>query len=142
MSDDILSEIKGLSRWKLAVDAESSTPDDEDSAGARFLRGIRDSVIEAVEWRVEHGEFSLAEAVENVRYEGADGEIADGAVPIYTYDKWLTFTDLGAWTEDVSEIADTSEFADLDTQAGWALYLIAYRLVSKLLQDIEDNAGE
>ncbi|WJN63323.1 Ocr-like antirestriction protein [Streptomyces phage phiScoe54] len=139
---EILSEIKGETHWSLAVDAESSSPDSDESAGARFLRGIRDSVIEAVEWRIEHDELSLAEAVEDIRYVGADGEIADGAVPVYTYDKWLTFTDLGAWTEDVSEIADTSVYADLDTQAGWALYLIAYRLVAKLLQDIEDNAGE
>ncbi|WJN62849.1 Ocr-like antirestriction protein [Streptomyces phage phiScoe2] len=139
---DILSEIKGETHWSLSVDAESGTPDSDESAGARFLSGIRDSVIEAVEWRVEHSEMTLTEAVEDIRYDGTDGEIADGAVPIYTYDKWQTFTDLTAWTEDVSEIADTSVYSDLDTQAGWALYLIAYRLVAKLLQDIEDNAGE
>jgi hypothetical protein len=131
-----IQSVKDLKFWHLSHLADVTSPDGEDSPGTAFLEGVRDSVIEQVEYLVEAGS-TVEEAVESIRYNGGDGEIADAAVPIYTYLKWQTFTDLAAWEVDLADITDVSEPMDLDKQSNLALYLIASNLVSVLLDEVE-----
>jgi hypothetical protein len=132
-----IESVKALEFWHLSHLVDVTSPDGQESPGAVFLRGIRDSVIEQVEYLVEAGE-DVESAVESLRYNGGDSEIADGAVPIYTYLKWQTFTDLAAWEVDLAEITDVSEPMDLDKQSNLALYLIASNLVSILLDELAE----
>jgi hypothetical protein len=67
----------------------------------------------------------------------AVGEMADGAVPVYTADVWRTFVDLGAWAEDPTELG--VDGSDMEQAAKVCLYLIGERLASTLLDDDDDD---
>ncbi|AWY07636.1 OCR-like antirestriction protein [Streptomyces phage Yosif] len=137
---EILDDIKARSSYRLSNDAGCGCPDNLESEGALFLDRVRDAVVESLEYLVGSDDLTLVEAVEYARDHGTDGEIADSAVSVYTHEKWKQFVDLQAYNEDLDEIGGTPD--DLDQGAGWALYLIASRLVGQLLQEIEDAEGE
>lgn len=117
--------------YALARLAECAGPDSESSPGAKFLVLVEDSFIEAVEYDrfPAEGDEWPSDVVH---------EIADGCVPVYTHDRWVTFVDLAAYQEDVSELAGGGE--DMTTLAAYALYQIAYRLAAELLIERE-HAG-
>jgi hypothetical protein len=133
----IIAEIKGRNAYELARDADTLSPDTSESAGAKFLLSVRDSVIERVEWLVDNDGLSLVEAAEEVRDGDAIGEIADGAPSVYTHQVWTEFLDLGGYREDL-EPHDLN-VDDLSKIPGIALYHIAYRLASTLLEEIADS---
>ncbi|QJD50641.1 OCR-like antirestriction protein [Streptomyces phage Itza] len=134
---NVIDEVKQASAYALSGFADSAGPDTNESAGARFLVSIRDAVIESVEYLMGSDALTLTEAVEDMRYHGKDGEIADGAVPVYTHEKWATFVDLAAYNEDLTELGDFPD--DMDSVSGWALYLMASRLVSVILDELEQG---
>lgn len=107
--------------YELSVMASTMDPDGPDSPGGRFLSDCFESWEESRD-----------------QYEDADRmiwEIAESAVPVSDYSCWLTFTDLGAWREDLSDhdlSQSTSRDADLTSIARLALFLIAERLISSL----------
>lgn len=136
----IIEDIKGRSAFSLAADADTLSPDSLESVGARFLTSVRDSVIEAVEWRVENDGLSLVEAAEEVRDGDAIGEIADGAPSVYTHQLWSEFLDLGGYNEDLEPHELNGD--DLNKIPGIALYHIAWRLASVLLEEIVDADSE
>lgn len=123
--------------WHLARLADCYDPDAHDglgfepeferpegykaSPGAEFLRRIEEDVLE----RLADG--TLDEDGDAIH------EIADSAVPIYTHDLWTTFTDLGAYNEDPSELGAESD--DMTRAAGVCLYLIAERLARAIAED-------
>jgi hypothetical protein len=115
--------INDLTSYALAGMADALCPDAQDSPGAQFLEGVRDAVAEAI----EYGQDS----------DDARHEIADGAVPIYTHERWLTFVDLGAYFEDLDELGGPS--GDMTQDAAAALYLIASRLVAALYEAYADD---
>ena len=116
--------IKNLKLHELVNLAECATPDNETSAGAKFLFHVRDAFIEAIEYDGECDDRSIH-------------EIADSAPDVYTHRRWKEFVDLGAYREDISDLvsAETS----MDDRAGVALYQIAERLVSALVEDFENE---
>ncbi|WJN62923.1 Ocr-like antirestriction protein [Streptomyces phage phiScoe23] len=136
----ILNEIKEYGAYRLARLADTGNPAEHWSAGAKLLTGVRDSVIEAVEYELDDS-VTLAEAAEAVRDGDSLGEIADGAPSIYTAELWNQFHDLSAWQEDLEELGGEPT-NDLNKQAGLAVYLIAYRLASVLLEEIIENDEE
>lgn len=109
--------------WQLARMAECLDPDSTESPGARFLDRIESDYNE----RVEDGSYD----------EDTAHEIADGAVPIYTHEMWLTFVDLGAYQEDPSDLG--YEEGDMDKAGAVCLYMIAHRLVHALHEAREDG---
>ena len=111
--------------WQLARLADCFDPDAEDSPGGRFLRSVEADVLErsAYGWDEE-----------------AVHEIADSAPAVYNSTRWAEFVDLGAWQEDVSEVAGGGE--DMTTRAGLALYMIAERLVLALREEIEGESDD
>lgn len=112
--------------WHLARLAGCSNPDTPESPGARFLRAVDAGAIELAE---SHEPDGLGEPSDDVH------ELADSAVPIYTHERWQTFTDLAAYQEDVTEYG---EIADLTAAAGVALYMIADRLAFAILAEIQN----
>jgi hypothetical protein len=117
------------SPFHLASLADCYSPDSIESPGARFLAGVAESVAEYL----TAGEGPNADAVASL--DDAAHEIADSAVPIYTHDRWATFTDLGAYNEDVTEYGAMD---DLTNAAGVALYMIAERLVRALAEELAE----
>ena len=107
----------------------------EGSPGAKFLGHVRDAVIEALEWKAENNDQDLAHAAGVLRDDSH--ELADAAVPVYTYDRWITFVDLTAWQVDVSEYTGGGE--DMTTLAGIALYEVARQLVDQLCDYVEST---
>ena len=106
-----------LNPYELANMADCSNPDSQESPGARFLLSVQDDYRE----RVEDGYYDE---------DDSPHEIADGAVPVYTHNLWQTFTDLGAYNEDPSELGVESD--DMTSAAGVCLYMIAARSPIKL----------
>lgn len=123
-----MGAIKGLSAYELASMAGAGTPDSAESAGALFLTGVRDAVVEAA----EYGRFGGD--VGDVAH-----EIADGAPDVYTHARWRQFVDLAAYQEE----CETGEWpAFLTDAAGVALYQVAYRLVVALAAELAEEEEE
>ena len=120
----------------LAGLADCYSPDTEESPGAQFLASIARDVAEYVEAGTAP-EYAVRELAED----GAH-EIADGAVPIYTHERWAVFADLGAYNEDVTELAGDEVGTDLTSAAGVALYMIADRLVRALAEELAEALDE
>ena len=114
MSNDT---IKNLNPFQLAREADCSSPDSAGSPGADFLARVKSGVLDALDYGVEYVEDSAA-------------EVADGSIPVYTHQMWLTFVDLCGYQEDVSEFGPVDEPNDVATRA---LYIIAERLAMNLL---------
>lgn len=141
MSD--LQDIREMTVYTLANVGDAPTsPSAADSPGASFLDLVRTDFLERFDY-AHDGDVPTAESVraaaESVRDEAAH-EIADGAVPIYTYQRWQTFTDLAAWEEDTSELGDADQ--GMTALAGVALYMIAERLVRALADSLDEWADE
>lgn len=117
--------------------ADIAGPDAEDSPGAKFLIHVRDAVIEALEWKVENNDPDLAHAARVLRDDSH--ELADAAVPVYTYERWLTFVDLGAWNVDIDDYGSSE---DMTGQAGVALYEVARMLTDELCEYVETMWAE
>ena len=104
--------------YELARMAGCSDPDGVDSPGAQFLRDV---------WHAAtRDRDAYADDVSDAAH-----DIADSAVPVYTRDVWATFTDLGAWAEDPSELG--YDASDMEQAAKVCLYLIGQRLAGLLL---------
>ena len=115
-----MSEYEIPNPYVLAGMADCASPDREDSPGARFLGLVADSVVEAVENDDDRDDIPWA--------------TADGCVPIYTYDVWRTFTDLGAWQEDPTEYG--ADGSDMEQAAKVCLLMIGERLAAAMLDDM------
>lgn len=63
-------------------------------------------------------------------------------MPVYTHNIWQVFVDLGAYREDVTELADPER--GMEHMAQVALYMIAERLLYALTEgdDEEDEEDE
>ena len=129
---DTQTDIAERTAYRLANMAGCMCPDSPESVGAEFLTRVRDDVLERIE------DIS-AEDFER-ETEDISPEIADSAVPVYTYTKWQTFVDLGAWQTDVSELIGGEE--DLDQLGSVALYEIARTLVDAILSDLAEAIRE
>ncbi len=118
-----LDQTRELTANRLANMAVTACPDNDESAGAEFLRGVRNAVINAFDFDPSTNE-------------DAAREIADDSPSIYTYEMWYEFTDLGAFNEDISDLV--SEDADMDTRARLSLYVVAERLARDLINEVRD----
>lgn len=143
---DALEHIKGLNAYQLAGYAESSDPDTLESPGAEFLGRVRNDVAERLEWsweqlsEEERENISLEEFGESLNDDGFSHEIADSAVPIYNHQRMQVLTDLAAWQEDVSDYSAGD--SDIITLAGYALYIVAERLVNALISEVAESDSE
>jgi len=129
---DKLAEVKSYTVYALQDMADCTSPDTRESAGAVFLSRVRDDMVEHVE--------DIAPEDFQRETEETTWEVADSAVPIYTGEKWATFTDLGAYAEDVSELA--GESGDMDHLGSVALYIIAERLAQAIRIELMDAIDE
>lgn len=127
-----------LTTWQLANMADCASPDvpdhcgleprttvtDPPSPGAEFLRRIARDVEEGIDYNPG------ARTPEDL--EDLASETADNAVPIYTHQKWATFVDLAAYTEDPTELG--FDGSDMEKGADACLYLIGSRLAGALIE--------
>lgn len=111
--------------YMLAKLAGCASPDSETSPGAAFLERVASTVD-------DYSHDSDRDWIH---------EAADGAVPVYTYDRWLTFVDLAAYQEDISELGMRA-CDDLTDAAGVALYMIADRLLQALVDEDDDERAD
>lgn len=131
-----IQDLKDSRAYSLAGLADCMSPDSLESVGAIFLGRVRDDVLEMVEGLDDFdGADDFARMSEDETH-----MIADGAVPIYTAEKWATFTDLGAWQTDVSDYIGGEE--DLDKLGSIALYEIARTLADAILAEITEAIRE
>ena len=133
---DKVTEIKTYGANTLQSMADCMSPDSLESVGAQFLTRVRDDVLERVE-DIDPEDF--ARETDDMTW-----EVADSAVPVYTYTKWQTFVDLGAWQEDVSDMmGDRGEtMGELDHVGSLALYIIAERLAQAIRIELMDAIDE
>lgn len=135
-----IATLSELNAYQLAGMADVTSPDSLESAGAHFLTHIRDDVAERLEWLASGDYADVTEPAEFVSIirdlDDWAYEIADGAPSIYTHEKFQQFFDLCAYQEDISELAPDE--TDMEKMAGIALYMIAERLVSALLDTVEE----
>lgn len=136
-----LQTVRDLNGWRLSHAAECGSPDSLTSPGAVFLGRVRDALLEAVEWKLtDESAETLTEALSSVDSDGTH-ELVDGAVPVYTHERWSAFVDLQAYSEDTDELTG-GENVEMTDRAGIALYVIGERLATVLRGDLERAADE
>lgn len=113
--------------YALARLAECASPDSLDSPGARFLASVADAVADHIDYN--EGAWDDDDA----------HEIADGAVPVYTHERWQVFVDLAAYQEDPSE---WGEITDMTEAAAVCLYMIAERLACAVAAEITEGGDD
>src|SRR5574343_1275915 len=106
----------------LAKMADCASPDSLESMGARFLTAVAEVTVEATEYDDDRDEIPWT--------------AADQCVPIYTYDVWHTFVDLGARQEDPTDYG--ADGSDMEQAAKVCLFAIGERLAAAVLEDMED----
>lgn len=123
-----IEEMKGLSAYELSSFADCGSPDSLESAGAKMLVSVRNSVVEAI--------VGGGVRLDDLNNWGQLSEIADNAPDTYTHQRWLQFVDLCAYNEE----PECDEWTgDLTQIAGQALYQIADRLAHALAEDWRDG---
>jgi hypothetical protein len=119
--------------WELARMAECSDPDTDSSPGADFLRAIESSVKEALNLE-GYDEIVPVPMPEDWAMDQAN-EVADLCIPVYTHNLWVTFVDLAAYSEDVSDYTGTIAVGTPEQLPNLALYMIGERLALALFED-------
>jgi hypothetical protein len=123
---DKLAELMQATAYQLADMADVTRSGG--GAGDRFLLAVRDAWADEL---VDGRGFPLApDEAEDLWM-----QIADDAPSVYTSRKWEQFTDLNAWSEDISDY----EIKSMDTMASVALYQIADRLLHALYNELHDD---
>lgn len=131
-------ELAKRSIWELYRMADCFQPDGPDSPGNRFLDAVRDDCAEHI-----RTDDMTPETLRDKASELANQAVYD-VESRGTYRKWLTFTDLGAWMEDLSETGwgCDGKQDDLSQGAGVALHMIAERLVLTVAQEWEQALSD
>ena len=112
-----------------------------------FFLDLFDSIIYTIQFTAidkinyDAASSDIRREIERLADNGHLHEIADNAVPVYTHRKWQTFTQLGAYDEDVSELVHGREITG-DDVCNAALYIIADRLLRALSEELADNCDE
>ena len=118
--------------YELARFAECTSPDSNESPGARFLESIQDDVNDRLTDGAPIGNDEwIMDAV---------SEVADNAPDIYTHAMWLEFIDLCAYREDPSDLG--ADGSNMESAARLCLYIIAERLASALFEEARDSDDE
>jgi hypothetical protein len=123
------TELRALTAYELARIADCGDPDTLDSAGAEFLKDVRDDVVQTFledNWSAD-------------TYATVWG-IADSNVPVMTHDIAKAFVDLCAYREDISDYFDYE--GDTVKLMQVALYVIGERLASALLEQYRHTLEE
>ena len=126
-----------LAPWLLARTVDCAQPDGHEKEGASFLT----CAFTAFECAAENDLDVADDDADDIRSALEDfdwHERADAAVPVYTHSKWLTFVQLEAYHEDVTEIVDSRNI-DGESVANAALYIIADRLFRALAVELADK---
>lgn len=136
-----------LAAWRLADTADCAAPANDDTAGNQFLTGLFTDFEDMIERQVvpdaEADAYDIRREIERFTDNGYLHETADSAVPVYNGEKWQTFTQLGAWDEDVSDlVSGHGSRLTGDDIANAALYLIADRLLRALCDELADKCDE
>lgn len=120
--ESVVAYLSAYNAHQLAGLADCYSPDSPDSPGAQYLALVRDSIVEAYRYTVEHGNTFDRDDLH---------EVVDGCVPVYTHNLWQTFLDLGAYNVDVDDYSP-----DLEHYPAIAVYTVgetlAYSIVDKL----------
>lgn len=128
-ADRAVSRVRDVTLTDLAGLAD--TPLDLDDVGTRWVESIIDDVVEVIEYANPKG----PEDIDRLADEWA-AEMADGAVPIYPDDLFRVVLSLRAWHEPIDELGVPR---DLLNTAGWAVYMIADRIIRALLDLARDD---
>ena len=114
--------------YELARMAECGTPR-LDSAGAGFLVTVADA------WQEWSDNYRDSQSEDEARHEAVDG-----AIPVYTHERWAAFVDLSAYFEDPTELGEDG--SDMTRAAAGCLYLIGDRLWDALESERQGEADD
>jgi hypothetical protein len=121
-----------MNAYELAHMAGVTSPDSLESPGAQWL-------VQVASYADELGDELAAD---NEHLSDDITEAADSVVPVYTHNRWQVFVDLCAYTEDIEEYSAQDSDMTMTTQAGIALYLIAERLLTALVEAKSEQAAD
>lgn len=132
---EFLEELMADSAFMLASYAGCGTPDTVESPGATYLISIRNAVALAIRDAeiVPEGQCATEDRSDVI------SRIANDAALIYTYDKWLAFTDLCAYQRAEDVAGDYGDPSDMDAWADTCLYSIAEELCTCVCQDFDEH---
>lgn len=109
--------------YVLAGMADCASPDTFESMGAQFLTAVAEATVESTNYDDDRDDIPWT--------------AADQCVPVYTYDVWRTFVDLGAWQEDPTGYG--ADGSDMEQAAKVCLLMIGERLSAAVLEDMGES---
>jgi hypothetical protein len=114
-----------------------ASPESAESPGALWISDVRDTILHIpADFQVEN----LADMIDDLDRWGMIDEAVDGMVPIYNYELWSVWVDLGGWAWD-SEMAPVPDAdGDLTPVAQRHLFEMADRLTRTMLADLAERA--
>jgi hypothetical protein len=130
-----------VASWRLARTADCSCPEGAEREGAAFLDSVFSDFLYTAQNDLDVSGGDDANDVRRALEAFEWHETADGAVPIWTHQKWVTFVQIGAYDEDVSDLVDSRKVTG-DDCANAALYIIADRLLRALSEELADKCDE
>ena len=120
--------------YQLANTADISSPDSLESPGAEWLDLVHQVARELIDdldtTSQTENESSALDYLDDLQDQIT--ERADQVVPIYTYNLWSVFVDLAAYQEDITDWSPQNE---MENQARLALFLIAERLIVRIVEE-------
>jgi hypothetical protein len=126
---------------RLARTADCSCPEGAERAGAAFLDSLFSDFVCAAQNDLDVSGGDDARDIRRALERFEWHETADGAVPLWTHQKWQTFVEIGAYDEDVSDLVDSRKITG-DDCANAAIYIIADRLLRALSEELADACDE
>ena len=129
------------SKWnpdRLAREAEVASPNTANSAGASYLLAIRDAAVALID---ESDPNQAGDA--DWWHEHVHG-VADGVIPDDTHNRWLIFTDLCLWEEEVHVEGNVKtihgdDYVLFNALCTTALYEAAHRLAWLICTTVESD---
>lgn len=130
---NVIADVEALSVWEMAnsIDVRVSRLHDDTGAlsdGADMLDTVRRCVVD---------QLTYAGDIDTDKLRDDAHEIADGAVPVYTYRIFSAVVDLCAFDEDIEGVSgDTAQ--SFERMAQLSLYVIANNLVHAFADFIDE----
>jgi hypothetical protein len=97
-----------------------------DGHALKWVLSTADAALEAFTYAAENNEY-----LDDVAH-----EVADAAVPVFTYSVWTVYYQLGAWNRQLTDYEDALT-QDPTHNARVTLYDIALEIANKVLADFE-----
>lgn len=135
-----LDEVRGMSAGGIASLSEVADPDNAFSAGAEFVKALRDDLLNTLDYQDDPVEWLTDGRERADDYAATRGDQMVGEI-VRTHERWETFVDLCAYDTDYGDYLGEG-WTSLDDLRDIALSVTATQVMRALLKHIRYHIRE